>query len=513
MADLNNTHIDSTGYLQLPTSNRPVTPSNRNIRFNSDRGEVEAYDGTKWENTEEYPVNIPANCLLYLDASNPQSYPGTGTTWYDLSGNGRNATLNNMSFEKTAGGAFATNGSTSYASVGIPDATSAHTCIVWGRSDYRSTGGQSSTDRKTIFKSSGDWNPGLWMTNGMIRPHATGEYRDHYWRSPGWLDYDWHMYGQIWDGTNVYLILDGHIILPTNGRTSYAPGYESTLYIGNEGTSSTTGWLGHVSQAAYFNRVLSAKEISDLYTAQAGRHGRSTLGSYSNPAPHATAILKDNPYAPSTYYWIKPATSSAAYYVYCDMDSDDGGWMLMINARSGNGGQYYNNNAYGQSTVHGISNVVEYNKSTTSMYSRDTINEFMDCPGFKYGRITPGPGVSINSPFTGLYQRIGTGRNKEWGGTNFDCSNRNNIPLIGTNRYDWCIVQYQNWSDATQATNGQTGTYTGGNHYFPTTYDSNYQNFWKGSGDGIRWSSDFRNNNYSSIGQNASPGYFWIKVV
>lgn len=31
--------------------------------------------------------------LLHLDAGNKNSYPGTGTTWYDLSGNGRNATL------------------------------------------------------------------------------------------------------------------------------------------------------------------------------------------------------------------------------------------------------------------------------------------------------------------------------------------------------------------------------------------------------------------------------------
>ena len=30
---------------------------------------------------------------LWLDASNPASYPGSGTTWYDLSGNSDNATL------------------------------------------------------------------------------------------------------------------------------------------------------------------------------------------------------------------------------------------------------------------------------------------------------------------------------------------------------------------------------------------------------------------------------------
>lgn len=37
---------------------------------------------------------IPTNgLLLCLDAANPRSYPGSGTIWYDLSGNGRNATI------------------------------------------------------------------------------------------------------------------------------------------------------------------------------------------------------------------------------------------------------------------------------------------------------------------------------------------------------------------------------------------------------------------------------------
>ena len=35
------------------------------------------------------------NIALHLDAANPLSYPGTGTTWTDLSGNARNGTLTN----------------------------------------------------------------------------------------------------------------------------------------------------------------------------------------------------------------------------------------------------------------------------------------------------------------------------------------------------------------------------------------------------------------------------------
>ena len=33
--------------------------------------------------------------VVHLDAGNSASYPGSGTTWYDLSGNGNDATLYN----------------------------------------------------------------------------------------------------------------------------------------------------------------------------------------------------------------------------------------------------------------------------------------------------------------------------------------------------------------------------------------------------------------------------------
>lgn len=43
-----------------------------------------------------YNTNIVRDGLvLHLDAANVKSYPGSGATWYDLSGNGYNATLYN----------------------------------------------------------------------------------------------------------------------------------------------------------------------------------------------------------------------------------------------------------------------------------------------------------------------------------------------------------------------------------------------------------------------------------
>jgi len=41
------------------------------------------------------PTFVTSGLQLYLNASNSTSYPGTGTTWTDLSGNLNNGTLVN----------------------------------------------------------------------------------------------------------------------------------------------------------------------------------------------------------------------------------------------------------------------------------------------------------------------------------------------------------------------------------------------------------------------------------
>jgi hypothetical protein len=51
----------------------------------------EAVQGKNWAST--LPI-IKDGLQLYLDAGNTSSYPGSGNTWYDLSGNNRHFTLN-----------------------------------------------------------------------------------------------------------------------------------------------------------------------------------------------------------------------------------------------------------------------------------------------------------------------------------------------------------------------------------------------------------------------------------
>jgi hypothetical protein len=100
--------------------------------------------------------------VVHLDSTNPASYPGSGTTWSDLSGNGNNGTLNNftgpsagstsgfdnstnlMMYDRHVGGGDGS--SNNY--VGIPNSASLDGCLItngvtiayWFRQDtYRCT--------------------------------------------------------------------------------------------------------------------------------------------------------------------------------------------------------------------------------------------------------------------------------------------------------------------------------------------------------------------------------------
>jgi hypothetical protein len=111
MAILKNTSFDGAQYLQLPvgtTGQRPSSPINGDIRFNSTFKIVETYINNSWKYV---PPISETGLVLRLDAAEPISYPGSGTTWSDLSGNGNVGTLiNGVGYNSINGGSFAFDG-------------------------------------------------------------------------------------------------------------------------------------------------------------------------------------------------------------------------------------------------------------------------------------------------------------------------------------------------------------------------------------------------------------------
>ena len=113
-------------------------------------------DATNWLNANGYWTSegtsdatdiLPDGLVLQVDASNPSSYSGTGTTWFDLSGNDYDGILTNgTSYSSEFGGVITFTGSNSqYVTFGDPIETrltssNAVTYQIWVRAESGSTG-------------------------------------------------------------------------------------------------------------------------------------------------------------------------------------------------------------------------------------------------------------------------------------------------------------------------------------------------------------------------------------
>lgn len=143
----------------------------------AERRAVERYLLRKW-NIRSYDqktsssIDIFSNLDLYLDANNSVSNPGSGSTWFDLSGNGRNGTLRN-------GAVFGVSQSISYVDLdGTNDDISCGNVLNYTSQDFsiscwvRVTSGNSSTFNSIIFSNTFDFNQGYLYYIGHENPDA-----------------------------------------------------------------------------------------------------------------------------------------------------------------------------------------------------------------------------------------------------------------------------------------------------------------------------------------------------
>jgi len=87
------------------------------------------------EIVKRYPTTktSKAGLVFHLDASTPESYPGSGTGWYDLSGNGYDGTLTNgPTYSSNNGGYIVFDGTNDYVTTAdVNHGTSEFTLEVW----------------------------------------------------------------------------------------------------------------------------------------------------------------------------------------------------------------------------------------------------------------------------------------------------------------------------------------------------------------------------------------------
>jgi hypothetical protein len=216
------------------------------------------------------PRIVTNGLVLYLDAGNTRSYPGSGTTWTDLSGNGNNGTLSAMdgtNFSSTNGGKFSFDGINER--VGCGNASSLQitvgTISAWFKA-ANPNGGYNG-----IITKQSAW--GLFVTNNILIAYDWGGGGN---RSTGITvgDNTWHNATMTFTETigtpsnNAIIYLDGRPVLTTTVKHSNQ-NVEVQIGDGN----ATQFYTGDIAQASIYNRVLSAAEIRQNFNALRGRYG------------------------------------------------------------------------------------------------------------------------------------------------------------------------------------------------------------------------------------------------
>jgi hypothetical protein len=274
MAVLLNTTIDDTGSIQLPAgtiAQRPV-PAAGMIRCNTETGRYEFYNGSYWIDTATGSPSIITNGLtLHLDAGDAKSYPKTGTVWYDITGNGRNATLfNSIVFDTNNSGSFLKNSTAQFiqlisSNYNIADA---YTVSFWvrrigGTGIFLYIGQSGSTGM--YFESYGNTD----ITTWFFGPNpAQAVSWGNILSTTAWVNVAMTMttstrvQTRYINGTNI-----GSTTL-TNSVN--AP---SQILATSSISDSNAPWTGYFSNLQIHNRVLSANEVQQNFNAVRGRYG------------------------------------------------------------------------------------------------------------------------------------------------------------------------------------------------------------------------------------------------
>jgi hypothetical protein len=216
---------------------------------------------------------------LYLDAGIGTSYPGTGTAWNDLSGNGSSLTLyNGVGYSRTiGGGTFIFDGVNDYAGfTSAPSITTTGSLSAWAY--VNAWGAQYDA---IIFKGPGDsWNSidyGLFrnstsstflgtLNDGTNNLQGTGP------KSSTITTGQWYYLVFTWDGSVTKFYTNG--VQTDSVNYSHGAGARSgNMNIGASVSGTTYFFNGNISNACIYNRSLSSDEVSNTFKALRGRYG------------------------------------------------------------------------------------------------------------------------------------------------------------------------------------------------------------------------------------------------
>lgn len=224
-----------------------------------------------------YGPRIVTDGLIFnVDAGNRKSYPGTGTTWYDLSGNGNNGTLiNGPVFGNTNGGKFAFDGSNDYVSVpyssvfNVSNSLTIESIVKFGNNSNSFIFEKGNVNTQYSLFSHGTDIVFRTFHNGNAAYTTTSTSKT----TAGIVNGQWHHIVGSWDGSVKRIYVDGVLKLSASKTGSLKTNTQSSAVGRFGGTSSGYFWTGDIVKVAVYNIGLNQSQITQHYNAFKGRFG------------------------------------------------------------------------------------------------------------------------------------------------------------------------------------------------------------------------------------------------
>ena len=231
----------------------------------------------------EAPAFITSGNVLLLDAGNASSYPGTGTTWTDLSGRGHTGTLlNGLTYSSANGGYLIFDGNFHNGQPKDPHVrgnisasyfTGAHTVSCWfnrgNTNDYHALFSNNTEttgcSMLSFFGSSSNLGTQL-SSQAAVSVDLGADHRGK------WI-YATIVYSgaTINSALAIYAYKDGELLTAT-GSLYWNLSTNSSYYIGRWNMNSYY-FHGYIAQVAVYNRALTAAEVDQNYNSLKGRFG------------------------------------------------------------------------------------------------------------------------------------------------------------------------------------------------------------------------------------------------
>jgi hypothetical protein len=306
---------------------------------------------TQSEILQNYQAQLPTivgenfvtnGLVLYLDAGYRTSYPTTGTTWNNVSGvSGGTGTLTNgPTYNSANGGSIVFDGVDDFVQGTISPSTftGPHTICCWFYREmiknwsalFSNNVNTTSCSNFTFIESTNYLGTNQIGVNANSISVDLGSDHLNKWIY-GVITYGGNSIGST---VNVYAYKDGNLITASGGLY-WNMSASSSFYVGRHYSSEFQIHDGLISNVSVYNRTLTPQEIQQNYNATKSRYVL-----YKN----AYEIKQANPNSPSGIYTISnPGINGGApTQIYADMETDGGGWTLIMTNSSYLGWTYEN---------------------------------------------------------------------------------------------------------------------------------------------------------------------------